>query len=157
MSAHHERERDLPIHCQRGGTGQEPVSGREPIKQLRWTACMIGPSNTDQTIDTSNLSGETPDRTVRGLDIEECTGTEVTLYEGMTSSITSCWLVSRSRKSFVGPIPSDSCPRDVMCSPSSLVVAGFPKSWQRIPNPTIRSSRSWPVRSVANQSKQWRV
>ena len=82
MSAHHEGERDLPIHCQRGGTGQEPVSGGESIERLRWTACMIGPSDTDQTIDASDLSSETPDRTVRRLNIEECTGTEVALYEG---------------------------------------------------------------------------
>ncbi len=43
---------------------------------------MIGPSDTDQTIDASDLSGETSNGTVRGLYIKECAGAEVALYEG---------------------------------------------------------------------------
>lgn len=95
MPAHHEGERDLPIYGQCSGVGQEPVSGREPIERFRWTACMIGPSDTDQTIDASDLSRETSNRTVRCLNIKECTGTEVALYKG-DDVIHHVWLVGQS-------------------------------------------------------------
>ena len=95
MPAHHEGQRDLPIYGQRCGACQEPVSGRESIERFRWTACMIGPSDTDQTIDASDLSRETSDCTVRGPNIKECAGTEVALYKG-DDVIHHVWLVGQS-------------------------------------------------------------
>ena len=81
VTAHDDGKRSATVHCQLLCPSQQPLAGGKSIKRFRWTACVVGPRDTHQSVDAVDLFGQSSNRTVRSVGVMQRTGAEMAAHK----------------------------------------------------------------------------
>lgn len=81
MTAQDKRGGSLVHNFESARTLQQPGPGRKSVKGFGWAACVIGPRDAHKPVDSCDLPGQSPNRTVRGVRVMQRTGAEVAAHK----------------------------------------------------------------------------